>query len=327
MRLPSVVAREIVEKVLLGEDYRPAILHLIDTQFLNRVVDFFKAVVDAKLSGNAITSDWYHTHMLSAELPKEEIAARSGLNLKTITNARHTQRKEVVIEESLKHYEKLRQIVEELIQDETTFGVEINLTFRGVSVSLDVAESLIVINALAVTRATIRGGAWSTAGKQVEKPLMTVLCALHRVPRNYYEQDSMRDETRESDFYLTNPRGEKFRCEVKLLGRGNPESADAAFARDVKVFVADTLSDTMKQELDKANILWMELRDAQDWAQFANILAQLGIPHTPVPKGKEYEWLKKCLDKVFPPQSADNMRVRDAQGSYTTESDLLVELD
>ncbi|GIV08078.1 MAG: type II restriction enzyme [Fimbriimonadales bacterium] len=328
MRLPSIVAREIVEKVLLGEDYRPAILHLIDTQFLNRVVDFFKAVVDAKLSGNVITSDWYRTHMLSTKLPKEEIAARSGLNLKTIINARHTQRKEVVIEESLKHYEKLRQIVEELIQDETTFGVEIKLTFRDVSVSLDVAESLIVINALAVTRATIRGGAWSTAGKQVEQPLMTVLCALHRVPRKWFEQNLTPDETRESDFYLTNPQGENFRCEVKLLGKGNPESADAAFARDVKVFVADTISEKMKKALDEAGILWMELRGAQDWAQFSNILNQLNIPHKRVPEGKESEWLQKCLDKVFSSQSADNMRVCDvAQVPYTTESSLLVELD
>ncbi|OYT71218.1 MAG: restriction endonuclease, partial [Armatimonadetes bacterium JP3_11] len=206
---------------------------------------------------------------------------------------------EVVIEESLKHYEKLRQIVEELVQDETTFGVEIRLTFRDVSVSLDVAESLIVINALAVARATIRGGAWSTAGKQVEKPLMTVLCELHQVSPQYFEQNPTSDETREGDFYLTNPDGEKFRCEVKLMGRGNPEGADAAFARDVKVFVADTISEKMKSALRQANILWLELSGAQDWTQFADILDELRIPHHPVPKDKKLEWLQECLDKVF----------------------------
>lgn len=306
MRLLPTVAREIVQKVLLGEDYRPAVLHLIDTEFLNRVIDFFKAVVDAKLRGHTITSDWYRTYMLDPKLSKEEIATRSGLNLKTITNARHTQRKEVVIEESTRHYERLKQIIQELVQDETAFGVEIKLTFRGVSVTLDVAESLIVINALAVTRAAIRGGAWSTAGKQVEKPLMTALCALHSVPREYYQPSQASATARESDFYLTNRRGEKFRCEVKLLGKGNPESADAALAREAKVFVADTISETMKQELSEKGILWMELRGANDWKQFADILQSLEVPHQPIPEGNETEWLSKCLDAVFSSESVND---------------------
>lgn len=104
--------------------------------------------------------------MLDTRLPKDQLAVNSGLNLKTIENARHTQRKEVVIEEALKHYDKLRQIIDELVQEDTEFRVQIQLTFRDVSVMLDVAESLVVINALAVKRAAIRGGAWSTAGSR-----------------------------------------------------------------------------------------------------------------------------------------------------------------
>lgn len=37
MRLPSVITREIVERVLRGEDYRPTIIQIIDTEFLNYV--------------------------------------------------------------------------------------------------------------------------------------------------------------------------------------------------------------------------------------------------------------------------------------------------
>ena len=38
-----------------------------------------------------------------------------------------------------------------------------------VSIDLNINETLIVINALAVKRAALRGGLWSTAGKRVEK--------------------------------------------------------------------------------------------------------------------------------------------------------------
>lgn len=302
MRLPAVVAREIVELVLKGEDYRPTVINLIDTEFLNYVIEFFKQVVNAKIQGEKITTDWYRERMIDIRLPKDQIAVRAGLNLKTIENARHTQRREVVIDESLKHYEKLKQIIDELVQDDPEFKVQIKLSFRKVDVTLDVAESLVVINALAVARAAIRGGAWSSAGKQVEKPLMTVLCVLHRVPKKYYDQGRASQSGRETDFYLIDDSGTSYRCEVKLLGKGNPESADAAFARDAKVFVADTISDTMKQELNRAGILWMELRGAQDWTQFAQILDRLGIPHKPISPGKESEWLEKCLDTVFQKQ-------------------------
>lgn len=301
MRLPTVVAREVVTRVLTGEDYRPLIVELIDTEFLNYAIQFFKRVVEAKIEGQAITEDWYSKHMLSSHLPKDQIANNAGLNIKTIGNIRHTTQKQVVIEEALKHYERLREIIDELIQGESSFGVEITLSFRGVSVSLDVVESLIVINALAVARAAIRGGAWSTAGKQVEVPLMKTLCALYRVPAQHQDETQAPEADRETDFFLIGQNGERYRCEVKLLGKGNPESADAPMARDVKVFIADTISRTMKQQLSRRGILWMELRGAQDWTRFAEILEKLQVPHKPIPRSKRLDWLNKCLDAVFKP--------------------------
>jgi hypothetical protein len=35
--------------------------------------------------------------------------------------------------------------------------------------------------------------------------------------------------------------GKEYLCEVKLTGKGNPESADVIIARDSNIFVADTL--------------------------------------------------------------------------------------
>lgn len=58
MRVPSVVVREIVEPLLKGEDYRPAIVNLIDAEFLSHVIEFFKKIVEAKISGAKINDYW-----------------------------------------------------------------------------------------------------------------------------------------------------------------------------------------------------------------------------------------------------------------------------
>ena len=102
---------------------------------------------------------------------------------------------------SIEHYETLREAIEDLTSDG---DVDITLTikFRGVSVELNVNESLIVINTIAVKRSALRGGLWSTAGKQVEKPLLTALCTLFRVPIKYFDQSRVPESLREVDFYL-----------------------------------------------------------------------------------------------------------------------------
>ncbi len=326
MRLPNVITREIVYKLLKGQDYRADVLLLIDSEFINYVIEFFRKVAEAKLNNQDINVDWYRKTMLSDSLPKEEIAQNAGLNIKTIHNSYQSTRREVVIDVSIEHYEKLKKIIEELIDTEETIGLEITITFRKVSVTLNISESLVVINALAVARAAIRGGIWSTAGKQVEAPLLQSLCALHRVPKRYFDQRDTPGHTRQADFYLKDSSGNYYRCEVKLMGKGNPESADAVFARDCRVFIADTLSDLHKRELDKHGILWMELRGSQDWQRFAKILDHLQIPYKPIPAGKEDEWLEKVLDKVFSSGAVAD-RVQEESAPYLTGSELLVDLE
>lgn len=63
-------------------------------------------------------------------------------------------------------------------------------------------------------------------------------------------------------------------------GRGNPESADAIFARESNVFVADKLSDLNKREADRLNVKWVELRSDNGYKRFGTILSELGIPHS-----------------------------------------------
>ena len=65
------------------------------------------------------------------------------------------------------------------------------------------------------------------------------------------------------------------------MGKGNPESADAVIARASNIFVADTLSQQNKNQLEQNNIKWLELKDhsQQDIiSKFKTILKELSVP-------------------------------------------------
>lgn len=129
----------------------------------------------------------------------------------------------------------------------------------------------------------MRGGLWSTAGKRVEKPLMQTLCKLNGVSDLNYsvklkgKRDDESTFEREIDFYLVEGTN-NHKCEVKLMGKGNPESADAVIARDSKVFIADKLSAMNKNQLNSLNVNWVELRNDNGYKKFREVLTNLKIP-------------------------------------------------
>ena len=301
--LTEKVAKNIITKLINGEDYRIEIVTLINAEFLQYTIDFFKKIVEAKLKNKDITVDWYKKEFLDENLTSEEIAINSGLNKKTISNMYNSATKEIVIEASREHYEELYQAIQTLVDGEDELNITLTLKFKGVSVDLNVSESLIVINTLAVKRAALRGGLWSTAGKRVEKPLMQTLCKIYNVSDENYKikikskTKSKVDFVREIDFYLVN-NGQNYKCEVKLMGKGNPESADAVIARDSKVFVADKLSDTNKKQLDSVKVEWVELRDHNGYKRFKKILENLKIPHTDF-NGDIGEKLEEFYNELF----------------------------
>lgn len=301
--LTEQVAKNIIKKLINGEDYRIEIVTLINAEFLQYTIDFFKRIIDAKLKNKDISVDWYKKEFLNKNLSAEEIAIHSGLNRKTISNMYNSATKEIVIEASNEHYEQLYQTIQSLVDGEEGLDITLTLKFKGVSVDLNVGESLIVINTLAVKRAALRGGLWSTAGKRVEKPLMLTLCKLYEVSDKNYkikvksQSKSEEDFEREIDFYLCDENNDHL-CEVKLMGKGNPESADAVIARDSKVFVADKLSATNKKQLNSLNIEWVELRNKEGYKRFEKVLENLGIPHKDF-KGDANQYLDKIFDEIF----------------------------
>ena len=304
MTLTQPAVEEIIRKLLHGEDYRIEVIALIDAEFLQFSIDFFKQVVTAKLQNVGINADWYKRNFLSPNLNKKDIAIHSGLNEKTIHNMYNSSTKSIVIEASNKHYDELHSVIETLVNTEADMEINLSISFKGVSVDLNLSESLIVINTLAVKRSALRGGLWSTAGKRVEKPLMETLCMLYGVPSENYsfttkEESATDGLSREVDFYLLND-AQEYKCEVKLMGSGNPEAADAIRARGSKVFIADKLSEANKRQLNSWNVEWVQLRGNNGFQRFETVLTHLDIPHFDSPTDID-ENLERIFDRMASP--------------------------
>lgn len=302
MTLTDQIVKNIITRVIKSQDYRIEIVNLINAEFLQFAVDFFKKIAYAKLDSEEITIDWYRKVFMDEGLSSDEIAIHSGLNKKTISNMYGSATKTIVIEAANEHFETLYSSIQALVEMEKEIDLTLTIKMKGVSVDLNVSESLIVINTLAVKRAALRGGLWSTAGKSAEKYLMLTLCKLYQVPENNYDashfvKDKGKKVDREIDFYLLN-NGEEYLCEVKLMGKGNPESADAIIARDTNVFVADTLSQQNKNQCDQLGIYWVALRDENGFQRFKLALEKLNIPHTDY-KGNLDTDLPNILNELF----------------------------
>ena len=302
MTLTDQVIKNIITRVVKSEDYRIEIVNLINAEFLQFSIDFFKKVVNAKLNSEDITIDWYKQHFMATTLPSDDIAINAGLNMKTISNMYGSATRSIVIEASNEHFESLYQSIQTLVEIEEGIDLTLTIKLKGVSVDLNVSESLIVINTLAVKRAALRGGLWSTAGKSAEKYLMLTLCKLYQVPESNYDathfvKDKGKKVDREIDFYLLNGK-DKYLCEVKLMGKGNPESLDAVIARYTNVFVGDTLSQQNKNQCDQLGVHWVALRDRNGYQRFGDALQALGIPHQPY-NGNLDDDLPKILEELF----------------------------
>lgn len=305
MPITNHIVKEVIRKLLRSEDYRIEVITLIDDDFLSFVVAFFKKIFEAKISNESITADWYKTHLLSTDLPSRDIAIHAGLNQKTIHNMYNSSTKKIVIEASYEHYDALYAAIQELAAVNDDIDLALTIKFKGVGVDLNISESLIVINTLAVKRAALRGGLWSTVGKRVEKPLMIALCKLYGVPDKNYSciQDKpvkgKNKVEREVDFYLIEGEN-RHRCEVKLMGKGNPEGADVVYARGTKVFIADTFSKKNIEQLEQENIAWIELRGEAGFKRFGKVMEDLHIPHT-IPKEDIGKKLEKVLTDLISP--------------------------
>lgn len=303
----KIVIKDVIKRLITSKDYRIVTQTEINSKFLNYCLDFFKKVVEAKLKDEKISEDWYKDYLvMNEEINPTQRAINAGINKKTISNMFNSGKKEVVISASEENYDSLVNAISSLIEEDPSLDLTLKITFNKVSVELDLNESLIVITSLAVKRAAITGGAYSAIGKNVEGPLMLTLCKLFQVPETNYSLKlegggtaSYGDFEREIDFFLISKDCENFKCEVKLMGKGNPEVADAVIARESKVFVADKLSETNIAQLTSLNVGWVELRNENGYRRFKEVLEKFNIPYTDFSEYISEEQLEETLESIL----------------------------
>lgn len=287
MRFERKIVDKTVNRLLNGEDYRSEIVNNINAQFFDFSINFFKEIVKAKLNSNSIDLEWYKENFITKEniLP-EDAAIYAGMNKKTINNIHGSATKEIVLNVAKSNFNYLSSLINELSLDNNEkLLIQIKITYNDISVELSLTESLLVINALATKKLAIRGGAWSSIGKKVEKPLMLKLCELcnirkEQINSEVFKKDGSLDFDREVDFKILNKDNIWLRCEVKLMGKGNPESADVIFARDTNIFIADTLSEQNKKQCLSNNVEYLELKNHSNKDiinNFSEILKKLNV--------------------------------------------------
>lgn len=287
MRFDKIVIKQTVNKLISGKDYREEVINAINVEFLDFALEFFKRILQAKMNDTNINLDWYKKNFINNnEIKPDEAAIFAGMNKKTVSNIYGSATKEIMINVANSNIDYLETILKSLGDSSENIGISIKISYKNISVELNLSESLLVINALATKKIALRGGAWSSIGKRVEKPLMLELCALSGVPKEYinadiFKKDGELDFDREVDFkLLSKDKSKIYRVEVKLMGKGNPESADAVIARDTNIFIADTLSLQNKNQLKSLNIEFLELKNNKNSiADFKKILQKLEIPY------------------------------------------------
>ncbi|WP_163566088.1 CfrBI family restriction endonuclease [Helicobacter suis] len=268
MNLDEVMVGDL-DRLLRGEDYRDEIVNAINVEFLDFALFFFRQILEAKMQDEALHLAWYKKHFIcNPDIAPKEAAIYAGINEKTIRNIYGRGTKEVILDVAQNNMDYLENLLHDLGESEN-IGIHLKITHKSISVELDLNESLVVINALATKKIALRGGAWSSVGKKVEKPLLLTLCQKCGVFEGFYSAKTFcKDKSRE------------YRVEVKLMGKGNPESADAVMARESHIFIADTLSDQNKRQLKDWGVAFLELKGNKHCIDdFRNILKRLHIPY------------------------------------------------
>lgn len=83
MRFNQTSVARIIKKLLSGQDYRQEVVNVINIEFLDFTVSFFKKIVDAKINDEGINLSWYTKYFINnKDLKSDEIAIFAGTNKK-----------------------------------------------------------------------------------------------------------------------------------------------------------------------------------------------------------------------------------------------------
>ena len=262
-----------------GENHRVAIFQDINRQFLRYAMGFFDKAVKAKLKGEELSEDdWYFQEMVAKESDRSAASVHAGLPSKTIFNIYGAATKEIVLDAAKGNIDGLTTVLEELKaahNPDFSLGLTTNHDVR-----FTTEESMLIINSLAVKRNQISAGNWAAVGNAAETPLMLTLCKLYHVPDQHFRATRGPDGKYQVDFMLMR-QGVEYRCEIKLNGRGNPESVTGAIARDPRIVLADYISQQNRDKLESSKIQWVDFHEPHGYQRFGEALKAFNIESTP----------------------------------------------
>lgn len=145
--------------------------YAINVEFLDFALEFFKQILHTKLNDKSINLAWCKNNFINSQnLEPSEAAIYAGMNKKTISNIYGSATKEIMINVANANIDYLESILNSLGNESENIGISIKISYKNIAVELNLSESLLVINALATKKIALRGGAWSSIGKRVEKP-------------------------------------------------------------------------------------------------------------------------------------------------------------
>ena len=299
------MTRHIIQQLLSdGGNHRLAVFQAINETFIRYALDFLDRAAEHKaqwVDGQSVNvgeqesaaEQWYTDFLRDSFVDINEAEIIGAIPKKTIGNI-YGGKGKAVVQRAL--IENVTHLVEGYEEARALRGGHAPISLEVDGVAFSAAETILLTNSLAVKRQQISGGFWSAVGNAVEKPLLIALCRLYNVDKQYHREGLSKDNRYQVD-YMLHRSGVEYRCEVKLNGRGNPESVTGAIPRSPRIVFADYISAQNREKLDASDIKWVDFSEDAGFRRFGEALKMYGIPHqTP----SNLDALDDILDTILP---------------------------
>ena len=277
MEFQTVPLESFLRILISGGDVNPELNRYLTEQLRNVAWQIFRDAGKAKFTGGEIDAAWLQDFI-------QRHSPNSGNGKSAVRRDRFLPAASDVLDYGEASAEFITvpnigpEVVDRLYGNLPDIGMSITVKYNRVSLELTQTEGHIAVGLLGEVLLHARDVMTSGLGKKLELPLMLTLAKLYQVPSKYYAGKGLSGEGRDVDFHFMDKSENCYRCEVKLMGKGNPESADATIARDTDIFVADTLSELNKEQLSKRGCHWVELRADEGYKKIFEVFTELGIP-------------------------------------------------
>ena len=299
--ISNEMKRHVIRELLTdGGNHREYVFQEINREFLRFAIEFLDRAGAAKLRWEDRVADqsgsghWYLNEFTLTARTKSELGVIGGVPDKTVTNIYGSGTRETVAEAAATNLSHLLEEIE-TIGALRPHDAAVSLVLPN-GLTFDTEESLLLVNSLAVKRDQIRAGYWASVGNGAEEPLMRTLSTLYGLQDEQFRSGLKKDGRYQVDFLIQHS-GVECPCEVKLNGRGNPESVTAAIARNPRILLADHISSQNREKLDSMSIAWVDFSEDGGFRGFGRALRKFGFTFV---EPQDLSDLDRIFDRILP---------------------------